>query len=186
MSTNKENKVYNVSLVSYAPLSFIEDTLKFHISQLKAYSFCFHDKDEGKKPHTHIVICSKMPLKVSTYCNWFNFVNDNGLKEQTLGEKCIDVKSSFNYLCHLDNPEKFQYPIDDRIVFNPDFFDHSSTDDLSVLALTDLLSGCSIRETALKYGKSFIYHYSHFRSLLIDIGEQEGISLFSNKKNESR
>lgn len=178
----KESKVYNVLLVSYAPVSFISDTLKNHISQLKAYSYCFHDRDKDKVPHTHILICSTMPMYIDTYINWFKYINDNNELEKTLGQKCVDIKGSYQYLIHENNLEKFQYKVTDRYTYNSDFFNLSNHEDKSILALTDILAGCSLRDCALRYGRDFIYHYAHMRQLIIDIEQQEGITLLNIKK----
>ncbi len=185
--SNEESKIYNASLVSYAPISYISSVLKNHISQLKAYSYCYHDKDldENNKlkiPHTHILICSKQPLKISTFCNWFNYINSNGEKENTLGQKCIDIKSAYQYLIHENDIDKYQYFFENRITFNSDFFSVVNKEDKSLLALTDILAGCSLRDVALTYGRDFIYHYGHFKQLVLDIEQQEGITLLNIKK----
>lgn len=182
MENLKESKIYNVSLISYAPTQFIESVLKSHISSLKAYSFCFHDRDIDKKPHTHILICSKYAMYLQTFINWFRYINDNGQIENTLGEKCIDIHSSFEYLIHENNPEKFQYSFEDRVTYREDVFYITEKVDKSILALQDILAGCSIREIALKYGRDFIFHYSHFRQLVLDIEQQEGITLLNINK----
>lgn len=182
MADFKETKVYNVSLISYAPVSFIETILKNHISQLKAYSFCFHDRDYDKEPHTHILICSKMPMYIDTYINWFKYINENGQLEKSLGEKLVDIKGSYQYLIHENNPEKFQYSKTDRKSYNEEFFHISNQDDKATLALTDLLAGCTLRDCALRYGRDFIYHYGHIRELYNDIAKQEGLPLLNIKK----
>ena len=186
MAVEKESKIYNVSLISYAPVSFIKSTLENHLSQIKAFSFCYHDRDiddngKPKEPHIHILICSKMPMYLSTYINWFKYINDNGEKENTLGQKLVDIKGSYQYLIHENDPDKFQYEPTERISYNSDFFVFCDPEDKAKLALTDILAGCSLRDCALRYGRDFIYHYGHMRQLIKDIEEQEGISLLNIK-----
>ena len=182
MSTSKETKIYNVSLISYAPVSFIKSVLENHISQIKAFAYCFHDRDKDKVPHTHILICSKMPMYLDTYINWFKYINDKNELENTLGQKLVDIKGSYQYLIHENDLDKFQYLQTDRNSYNSDFFTLSSHEDKSILALTDILAGCSLRDCALRYGRDFIYHYAHMRQLILDIEQQEGITLLNIKK----
>ena len=183
MAVEKESKIYNVSLITYCPLSFVETVLKNHVSQLKAFSYCLHDRDKDKEPHIHIIIISKMPMLLQTYINWFKFIDENDNKVNTFGEKLVDIKGAYQYLLHLNSPEKYQYDEKQRKTFNTDFFELKNHEDKSILALTDILAGCSLRDCALRYGRDFIYHYAHMRQLIIDIEQQEGIVLLNiNKK----
>lgn len=182
MADFKETKIYNVSLISYAPVSFIKSVLENHISQLKAYAFCFHDRDTDKEPHTHILICCKSPMYLQTYINWFRYINENDQLQNTFGQKLVDIKGAYQYLIHENDLEKFQYLPTDRKSYNAEFFSISSHEDKAILALTDILAGCSLRDCALRYGRDFIYHYAHMRQLILDIEEQEGITLLNIKK----
>lgn len=82
-----------------------------------------HDQDlnpggEKKKPHHHVVLCYDSPK---------NEVDALMLFAQIGGVGCERVQSKrgyVRYLCHLDNPEKHQYSVDDVIAYGGvDFFD---------------------------------------------------------------
>lgn len=69
------------------------------------YAGRIHDKDDGVKPHHHVVVLFKDGRKNTDIAN----------------DLCIDKrflrawdrkKKALRYLCHRDNPEKFQYSTD--------------------------------------------------------------------------
>lgn len=77
-----------------------------------------HDKDENetgetKKPHYHIIICFDGPTtrKNANRCI-------QSLTNGPIVKPCRSIRGSYRYFCHLDNPEKFQYPDSDIQVFN--------------------------------------------------------------------
>lgn len=85
---------------------------------LSELGLCFaisplHDKDmnptgEPKKPHYHVLLEFPGP---TTYKNVKeNIVDPIG---QPIPKIVMTVRGAYRYLCHLDNPEKAQYSIDD-------------------------------------------------------------------------
>ncbi|MEE1319612.1 MAG: replication protein [Ruminococcus sp.] len=71
-----------------------------------------HDKDvnptgEPKKPHYHVMIMFEGKKSLEQAKEIFDIVNGVGL------EKVNSLRGYARYLCHLDNPEKHQYPIDE-------------------------------------------------------------------------
>lgn len=109
---NKDNRARNFATVFY-PDSCPED-LEAKLAELCIPSFLspLHDKDinptgEPKKPHYHYMLMfagKKSPEQVRELLRPLGAV---GL------EVVSDVRSYARYLCHLDNPEKHQYPIDE-------------------------------------------------------------------------
>lgn len=75
----------------------------------------------------------------------------------------------FRYLTHQDNPEKYQYSPDDVICSDPSSFEDDVQTDDTWTAVEDLLNGVPLKEVARRYGRDFIYHYSHIRQLVSDI-----------------
>lgn len=81
----------------------------------------FHDQDtnptgEPKKPHYHILICFDSVKTVEQAKEIFEKVNAVGC------EVVKSLRGYARYLCHLDNPEKVQYPIEDVIsMFGADY-----------------------------------------------------------------
>ena len=82
-----------------------------------------HDKDidptgEPKKPHYHVVFC---------FANSKTLAQGEEVSNAIGGVGCMFVKnirSYARYLCHLDNPDKAQYSMDDVKQFGgADFYD---------------------------------------------------------------
>lgn len=69
------------------------------------YAGRIHDKDDGVKPHHHVVVLFKDGRKNA------DIANDIGIDKRFL--RAWDrKKKALRYLCHRDNPEKFQYDTD--------------------------------------------------------------------------
>lgn len=69
------------------------------------YAGRIHDKDDGVKPHHHVVVLFKDGRKNT------DIANDLGIDKRFL--RAWDrKKKALRYLCHRDNPEKFQYSPD--------------------------------------------------------------------------
>lgn len=69
------------------------------------YAGRIHDQDEGTKPHHHVVVLFKDGRKNT------DVANDLGIDKRFL--RAWDrKKKALRYLCHRDNPEKFQYTTD--------------------------------------------------------------------------
>lgn len=71
-----------------------------------------HDKDinptgEKKKPHYHVILMYEGKKSIEQVSSVFELINGIGV------EKVNSIRGYARYLCHLDNPEKAQYNIDD-------------------------------------------------------------------------
>lgn len=71
-----------------------------------------HDKDvtavgEPKKPHYHVLLLWDGPTTYNNAKNVVEMIGGVGCL------KCISMRGSVRYFCHLDNPEKARYNIDD-------------------------------------------------------------------------
>ena len=91
------------------------------------YTFIYHDKDvnptgEKKVPHYHVMICADGPI---TYQNAKTYADRCGAKNGII-QPVGSVRGMVRYFCHLDNPDKYQYPDTDiqcRNGFDPkDYF----------------------------------------------------------------
>ncbi len=72
-----------------------------------------HDRDinangEVKKPHYHVLVQFDGP---TTYKNVKESICD--VVGGTIPQRTISLRGYYRYLCHLDNPEKAQYDIND-------------------------------------------------------------------------
>ena len=185
----KRDQFRNHSLISYCSVSQIEEVLHVHSHQIKAYAYCLHDCDVDdlggiKSPHIHILFLLFSPISPSTVRNWFSCVDELGNTVNTLDQKIVDISASFRYLIHEDNPEKYQYLPEMRICSDIKYFADFVDDDVSKLALFDLLDGVPLREVAFRYGRDFIYHYGHIKQIYIDILSSESPSLEGNFRKE--
>ena len=82
--------------------------------RVPAFISPLHDKDanpdgEPKKPHWHVVVMfkgKKSQKQVQEISDKLSGVRPEPVK---------DIRAYARYLCHLDNPEKYQYPTDEVI-----------------------------------------------------------------------
>lgn len=140
--------------------------------QIRAYAYCTHDKDDNET-HTHVILWLSFPYPISTIRNWFRGCDLKGELANTLVEPCRDIVAMYRYLTHKDNPDKYQYPDDAVICSDPSCFEDDVQTDDTWTAVEDLINGVPLREVARRYGRDFIYHYSHIRQLVADIKAEE-------------
>lgn len=121
-----ELKKRNWSFILYND-SCSPDWEEFLISTGIPFAYAYHDKDtnptgEPKVPHYHVMICSDGPI---TYQNAKTYADRVGAKNGII-QPVGSVRGMVRYFCHLDNPEKYQYPdtiIQCRNGFDPkDYF----------------------------------------------------------------
>lgn len=77
------------------------------------YAYAYHDKDkteigEEKKPHYHILLCFDGPTTYNTAKDYAERIGSANGVIQPVGS----VRGMIRYFCHLDNPDKYQYPED--------------------------------------------------------------------------
>lgn len=84
------------------------------LSEQKVPAFIspLHDKDtnpfgEAKKPHYHVVVMYEGVKTMEQAEDLFNQIGGVG------NEKVQSIRGYARYLCHLDNPEKYQYNQED-------------------------------------------------------------------------
>ena len=70
-----------------------------------------HDKDkdptgEAKKPHYHLLVMFDGPRSQSLMEEQFKTLGGVGC------QACNSARGYARYLCHMDNPEKYQYPVE--------------------------------------------------------------------------
>lgn len=83
----------------------------------------FHEHDvnpdgEPKKPHYHVLIMYEGKKSVNQVREDLSSTNCVGL------ETVQSLRGMARYLCHLDNPEKYQYPISDVISLSGADYNH--------------------------------------------------------------
>jgi hypothetical protein len=75
---------------------------------VKHYAYIFHNKDEGKEPHYHLIVRYKTCYDLSTLFNRVRAMRErNG--RTVMVEICQSLSASYDYLTHKNDPDKFQY-----------------------------------------------------------------------------
>lgn len=158
-STSGRGRTRNFATVVY-PESAIENWQDILSDEhIPAFISPLHDKDlnptgECKKPHYHVLIMFEGVKTMEQAIETFNKINGVGC------EVVQSLRGYARYLCHLDNPEKHQYSVDDiKMLCGADYFNVTSlvTDkykaikeiiefcnDYEVYAYSELLEYCSV------------------------------------------
>lgn len=93
--------------------SCASDWEEYLISTGVPFAYAYHDKDfteigEPKKPHYHVLICYDGPTTYNSVKELADRVKSANGVVQPVGS----VRGIIRYFCHLDNPDKYQYPED--------------------------------------------------------------------------
>ena len=167
----------NFCLITYLMEDDLVTCLNNHQSSIRGFEYIYHDKDlkdDGtpKEPHFHVNLILYSARKLVDVRRWFvGGIDLNGLPANTLGQICMDIGASHDYLTHKENPDKFQYNSEDIVSSDSSLFERrvECSDDVSWLALNDMLDGVPLKDIAHRYGRDFIYHYGHIKQVYVDI-----------------
>lgn len=178
-------KTRNFSIVTYLSAEQLKTVLNARSNQVKYYAFIEHDKDVNpdgslKERHIHCLIKTYCQVTLSGICGWFKGFTDSENKViNTFTQQMFDIESSFDYLTHNTEAArlegKFLYPDSEVVSNNVEFFRNSVDDgDNLTSALDDLLNGEPLDVVRRRYGRDFIIHYGHIRTLFNDIQNLTG------------
>lgn len=153
--------------------------LKDNNSVVDEYAYILHDrdvKDDGtpKEPHYHFLLVLRRSRRLADIQSCMK----KTLQGNVMLQSCHSVLASYGYLTHENDDNKFSYD-ESSIVSSADSsfwkantssndFDISS--DTIMTAYLDLLNSMPLKECARKYGRDFIIHYNHIKTLLLDSG----------------
>lgn len=157
----------------------LSNFVKDNNSVVDEYAYILHDRDvkeDGtlKDPHLHFLFVLRRSRRLSDIQSCMKKI----LQGNVLLQPCRSVSDSYGYLTHENDDNKAQYD-ESSIVSSADksywkLSDSSSgTDtfcDTIMLAYLDLLKSMPLTDCAKKYGRDFIIHYNHIKSLLLDSG----------------
>lgn len=109
---DNQSRGRNFATVVYpesAPEHWIDILNDYHIQALISP---LHNKDynpdgEVKKPHYHVFIMFDSPRLEEQIKQIFNSIGGVGL------ERIVTLRGYARYLCHMDNPEKYQYNVEE-------------------------------------------------------------------------
>lgn len=160
-----KQKCYYLTLVTY--LDNVEKIIVDNLDKIKKYAYAFHDKDEGKKPHTHIILAFTSDQTLMKYAKLFNTTEVTPLDKKGL-------KPMYDYLihdtskCRLEG--KFQYDPAIRKSNDELFFSPVKRVSLSqnISEMLDDVLRVSRRSFACKYGFSAIINYDKILRFSLD------------------
>ncbi len=131
-----------------------------------------HDKDinptgEPKKPHYHVMIMFEGKKSLEQAKEIFDVIKGVGL------EKVNSLRGYARYLCHLDNPEKSQYSIDEvQCMAGADYINTIGLATDKYDAIAEMLDFCEIYDV-FSYRELLIYcmnNRSDWYRILCDSG----------------
>lgn len=154
----------------FAPLKEYCDT------NCNEYGFIFHDRDiiektgKVKTYHIHAVLTLKKKKRISTIINSLADVCSVNPMAVTV-KKMTSFEGSFQYLTHKNDPDKYQYGLDEVITnLDEDEVDIIMNARSAGIGYPELYGIClgadSLLEVIEKVG---IGVYQHYRSTIIDI-----------------
>ena len=113
MASKRESRFRNYATVVYpdsenTPADWVDilSEQKVQILISPFHEFDVNPDGEVKKAHYHVIVCYDSPKTKDQAREFFDLIGGVGL------EVVSALRGYARYLCHLDNPEKFQYPID--------------------------------------------------------------------------
>ena len=157
----------------------LENFVKDNNSVVSEYAYILHDrdvKDDGtlKEPHYHFLFVLNRSRRLADIQSTMK----KTMKGNVMLEPCRSVSDSYGYLTHEIDDNKAQYDDSsivssaDKSYWKPDTssHDYNKSSDTIMSAYLDLLNSLPLTECAKKYGRDFIIHYNHIKSLLLDSG----------------
>ena len=183
MKETKSKPLLQTSAKYICGICYDEDGLsnfvKNHNSVVSEYAYILHDrdvKDDGtpKEPHYHFLLVLQRSRRLADIQSYMKY----SLQGNVLLQPCHSVTASYGYLTHENEDSKVSYN-ETSIVSSADssfwkadtsFNDSHKSCDTIMSAYLDLLKSMSLTDCAKKYGRDFIIHYNHIKSLLLDSG----------------
>lgn len=163
-------KQYTTLLLrTYEPLDRFVDILR-SLETCDAWSYILHDKDVNpdgtlKEPHIHSLLHFPPDgrIRITTLVKLF--------KQNTRVEIPLDVQSCLEYLLHTNQPDKYQYDVDERISHNTAVLlgarssssalkEHEARD-RNAEFISDLCA-LSPYDLAIKYGRDYMRNQSRY------------------------
>lgn len=153
-------RVRNWFLLTYeSPSVCIPDLLK----EAVRYAYIFHDKDEGKEPHYHVLVMLRNAKSFSAVLRY------NVGSQNVFAEPCYDLLSAFKYLTHALNKDKFQYDLNSIVSNDIAYFNSlddtviSPSGEKTLQLLLDIIADKPYRYMVLTYGRDFVIYEDTYR-----------------------
>lgn len=196
-SPKKQKRTRRFCLTTYIDVQ----ALSLYLSRctwVQHWCYCTHDRDynEDNTPkiiHTHVLLYTYEAKTSSAIKKNFDsfareYYSSLGLEAQnTLVQECHDSSAQYRYLRHLDNPEKAPYTADEVFCDDLAYWNTlsvtngmtDSTKNCGLAILNDILNGVDSYTMCQRYGKEYIYHASHYKSMVRDISSENARQSFA-------
>lgn len=151
-------------------LDLKSDTLFYNLSLACQHFYgVLHDKDideqgELKRPHYHFVCVFERPIGKKKVLNLMAYLNDIDIVRVSVRETLCLIKE-MRYLCHLDNPDKYIYNVEDIITDDLERYKYSINRKTYFSEKTIYDMACKSKSKStflLNLGMDFYNHNYHF------------------------
>ena len=153
--------------------------LKNKQSVVSEYAYILHDRDvkedgSPKESHYHFLLVLHRSRRLADIQSYMK----HSLVGNVMLQPCHSVSASYGYLTHENEDSKVSYDesaivsSSDKSYWTSDMLssDCDKSCDTISCAYFDLLKSMPLTDCAKKYGRDFIIHYNHIKSLLLDSG----------------
>ena len=137
------NKIRNFAFIVYKD-SVSDEWENLLLDQCLNGHYIFHDKDVNpdgtmKKPHFHVLIALDGPKSYNSIKRLVTYLGGaNGVFQEV-----NSLRGYARYLCHLDNPDKHRYDVNDVISMgNADYTLYIQTDKDKRTIVKDIIKFC--------------------------------------------
>lgn len=154
----------NHAVEVYCTEAEIQIVLCRHFRQILHYAFILHDRDERddgslKEPHFHICLHLNNVYKIKQVIGWFKEVTNQNVFDELLLYKT----RCFQYLCHQNTPDKYQYPETDVVTDFRSFWLDKEGKAMSLIY--DLIHGADSLYMCNTYGREWIVHHAKYTDM---------------------
>lgn len=160
---------------SFKGITYIsEETLRKKLSHkdVKHWAYILHDKDKNedgteKEPHRHILVTVKANKSIEAMRRIFESEEGN-----TLFKPIEDIQHDYRYLTHKDDPEKYQYNVDEVRHSTLDYWEKVSKDEETESRsnedfINDLENPKMTRRMlAIKWGRDYMKNYRAYEAFI--------------------
>lgn len=148
----------------YCSEAEIQIVLCRHYRQIVHFAFILHDRDEKedgtlKTPHFHICLHLNNVYKIRQVIDWFKEVTD----QNVFCELMLYKTRAFQYLCHQNSPDKYQYPENEVVTDLRSFWYDKEAKAMSLIY--DLLHGADQLYMCNTYGREWIVHHAKYTDM---------------------
>lgn len=146
-----------------------EDVIKAFLQSVyvEAFSYIYHDKDTNpdgkpKEPHYHLLVKTSAQVSLTAITKAFQ-------GQQTFVQLPYSLPHAYRYLVHADNPDKYQYPAEDRVEHNAKALQltaEEQAEDKNRAFLEDLENQVPRRQMAIKYGRDYMKNVNRYEEFV--------------------